>query len=169
MFDIAAQGTFPDVADANVERKRGCGNHCDKSSHGFQEDPVSHLVASNLYPAPRTVFKYLGSSGSRSIFSRRRRMYTSTERGVTKARSRHTASSTWSRLKTRPGCDARKCSRRNSVAVTSVGRPRTDSVMESLCSSKSGVEMLVVTGCSKRRSTARTRAASSRVPKGLVM
>src|ERR1700761_6481171 len=127
-LNIRTQSVFPCVADTDIQRERGCGNHSHESPHCFQEDPVSHLAASNLYPAPRTVLRYLGSSGSRSIFSRNRRMYTSTERGVTKERSRQTASRIWSRVKTRLAWEARKCSRRNSVAVTSVGAPRTVSV-----------------------------------------
>src|SRR5215472_7319950 len=168
-LNVGVQRVFPDVANCDVKGKRGGSNYRHKGRQGFQKNAVSHLAASNLYPAPRTVLRYRGSSGSRSIFSRSRRIYTSTERGVTKERSRHTASRIWSREKTRPGCEARKCSRRNSVAVTSAGWPRTESVMESPCSSKSGVVMLVVSGCSKRRRTARTRAVSSRVPKGLAM
>src|SRR5579864_702135 len=94
LFDIVADCVFPGVPDADIKRERGRGNHRDERTHGFEENAVSHLDASNLYPAPRTVLRYIGSSGSCSIFSRRRRIYTSTERGVTKDRSRHTASST---------------------------------------------------------------------------
>src|SRR4029077_14316290 len=107
-FNVIVHGVFPGVADADIKRERGCGDYYDKSRHGFEENAVPHFGASNLYPAPRTVLRYRGSSGFCSIFSRRRRMYTSTERGVTKERSRHTASSTWSRVKTRPGCEPRK-------------------------------------------------------------
>src|SRR5882724_3053707 len=97
-FNITVDCILPGVPDADIQRERGSGYHRDKCAHGFQENAVSHFTASNLYPAPRTVLRYRGSSGSCSIFSRSRRMYTSTERGVTKDRSRHTASSTWSRV-----------------------------------------------------------------------
>src|SRR5579864_8143311 len=93
-LNVVVHRVFPGVPDADVQRERGRGYYRDKRAHGFQEDAVSHLAASNLYPAPRTVLRYMGSSGSCSIFSRSRRIYTSTERGVTKDRSRHTASST---------------------------------------------------------------------------
>src|SRR5579864_546526 len=93
-FNVIVYRVFPGVPDADIKRERGRGNYRDKRTHGFKENTVSHLDASNLYPAPRTVLRYLGSSGSCSIFSRSRRIYTSTERGVTKDRSRHTASST---------------------------------------------------------------------------
>src|SRR6266568_1989875 len=66
-----------------------------------------------------------GFSGSRSIFSRKRRIYTSTIRGVTKAVSCQTASSRLFRVYTRPGWEARNSIKRNSVAVVTACSLRT--------------------------------------------
>ena len=45
---------------------------------------------SSLYPWPQTTFKYLGSAGSISIFSRRWRMWTATVFSLPKGASFHT-------------------------------------------------------------------------------
>src|SRR5262249_50028527 len=97
-FNVAPQRLFPGVADADIEYQRGYSNNRHEYRHSLEEDSVPHLAASNLYPVPRIVFRYLGSSGSGSIFSRSRLTYTSPDRGVTNDMSRQTASSTWSRV-----------------------------------------------------------------------
>jgi hypothetical protein len=47
-LNVIAYCIFPGVPDADVQCERCGGNHRDKCGHGFQEDAVSHLAASNL-------------------------------------------------------------------------------------------------------------------------
>ena len=82
-FNLLPQRPLPGVRNRNVQRQGGCGNDQRKDKNQLEENPILHFRASNLYPAPRTVRRYCGSSASFSIFSRMRRTYTSTERGVT--------------------------------------------------------------------------------------
>jgi hypothetical protein len=48
LLNVIPYRIFPGVPDADIKSERGCGNHRDKCTHGFQEDAVSHLAASNL-------------------------------------------------------------------------------------------------------------------------
>ena len=48
-LNVVAQSILPGMADADVKRERGGGNHRHKRSHRFEKDTVSHLAASNLY------------------------------------------------------------------------------------------------------------------------
>ena len=89
--------------------KTGVQNRINETTHPWGRKPWEwlelwpcYLGTSKRYPMPRSVFRYCGWRGSASIFSRRRRMYTSIERGVTNGVSFQTASRSWSRVKTRP-------------------------------------------------------------------
>ena len=72
----------------------------------------------------------------------------------------------WSREKTRRGCDARKQSRSNSFAVSRTSRPPfvTSRVSASIVTSENRNRCSVCVGA-RRRSTVRTRAASARAAK----
>ena len=97
-LDLRAQRSFPGVAQHHVKNSGRSGDDDQKDGEQLEEDAVLQFLlyyfgASKRYPAPRTVFRYRGFSGSGSIFSRIRRTYTSTDRGVTYAVSRQTESS----------------------------------------------------------------------------
>lgn len=96
-LNLGPQRRFPGVADHHVKNGGRSGDDDQKNGKQLEEDAVLQFLlyfgTSNRYPAPRTVFRYRGFSGSGSIFSRMRRTYTSTDRGVTYAVSRQTESS----------------------------------------------------------------------------
>jgi len=110
-----------------------------------------------------------GSSAFVSIFSRTRRTYTSTERGVTKRVSCQTASSNWSRVNTRPAWRARYSSSRNSVAVMGTASSLTMTVIDAVLISRFRARTTdTESGDSNLRSTALTRATNSRGLNGFV-
>src|ERR1700751_4695696 len=96
-LNLGAQRRLPRVAQHHVKNGGRSGDDNQEDREHFEEDAVLQFLLyfgdSKRYPAPRTVFRYRGFSGSGSIFSRIRRTYTSTERGVTYAVSRQTESS----------------------------------------------------------------------------
>src|SRR5438876_10262385 len=64
-----AKRSFPRAANGKVKGCSSRGNNEHEGSQQLEENPIPHFGASKRYPAPRTVLRYRGFSGSGSIFS----------------------------------------------------------------------------------------------------
>src|SRR4051812_27308499 len=76
-IDFRSQRGFPCAPQHDVKHGGRGGDNNQENGEQLEEDAVLQFLlyfgTSKRYPAPRTVFRYRGFSGSGSIFSRIRR------------------------------------------------------------------------------------------------
>lgn len=123
------------------------------------------------YPRPYTVSRWRGRAGSSPSFRRRLRTWASTVRSSTSLSKPKARSMIWARVNTRPGSRARASRIENSLEVSATGRPATRTSKRAVSSSTAPTRSTSFPAAPpflERRSSARTRAVSSRGLYGLV-